>query len=108
MREHDRKTLESTDRIISVDGLQQFTTTAALCEYMDIVISVDTSIAHLSAALGRKTWILLAHTADWRWMRDRSDTPWYPSVRLYRQRVPGDWQEVFARVAADLRKELLI
>src|SRR6185437_5672234 len=107
VREHDRKTLSSTELIASVDELQDFTTTAALCECMDVIITVDTSVAHLSAALGRKTWILLAHTPDWRWMRDRSDTPWYPSVRLYRQKIAADWAEVFAQVAADLRKEFL-
>ncbi len=107
VREHDRKTLNSTDLIASVDELQDFTTTAALCECMDLIITVDTSVAHLSAALGRKTWILLAHTPDWRWMRDRLDSPWYPNVKLYRQRVAGDWQEVLARVVADMGKELL-
>jgi ADP-heptose:LPS heptosyltransferase len=73
---------------------------------MDVVLSVDTSIAHLSGALGHKTWVLVPFTPDWRWMRDRDTTPWYPSVKLYRQKVAGDWKELFARVATDLRREL--
>jgi ADP-heptose:LPS heptosyltransferase len=80
-----------------------FADTAALCECMDVVVSVDTSVAHLSGALGRPTWILLPHVPDWRWMLDREDTPWYPTAKLYRQKAAGDWNEVFARVAADLR-----
>jgi ADP-heptose:LPS heptosyltransferase len=72
---------------------------------MDVVISVDTSIAHLSGALGRRTWVLLSFTPDWRWMLDRNDSPWYPTAKLYRQKAVGDWNEVFTRVAADLHRE---
>jgi Flp pilus assembly protein TadD len=75
---------------------------AALCECMDVVVSVCTSIAHLSGALGRPTWVLLSALADWRWLRDRDDSPWYPTARLYRQHVRGDWTPVFERVASDL------
>ena len=82
-----------------------FVETAALCECVDLVISVDTSVAHLSAALGRKTWILLPFNPDCRWLLDRHDSPWYPSARLYRQARTGDWQEVLTRVAADLDRE---
>jgi Tfp pilus assembly protein PilF len=78
--------------------------TAALCECLDLIISVDTSIAHLSAALGRPTWILLPFNSDWRWLQERDDSPWYPTARLYRQRRAGDWPEVLARVAADLAR----
>jgi ADP-heptose:LPS heptosyltransferase len=70
------------------------------------VISVDTSVAHLSAALGRKTWILLPFGPDWRWLWDRDDSPWYPTATLYRQRVRGDWGGVLTRVAADLARLL--
>jgi tetratricopeptide (TPR) repeat protein len=80
-----------------------FVETAALCECLDLVISVDTSIAHLSAALGRKTWILLPYNPDCRWLLDRDDSPWYPSARLYRQARSGDWDGLLTRVAADLR-----
>jgi ADP-heptose:LPS heptosyltransferase len=61
------------------DDLLDFVNTAALCECMDVVISVDTSLAHLSGALGQRTWVLLPFTPDWRWMLDRDNSPWYPS-----------------------------
>ena len=67
---------------------------AVLCECLDLVISVDTSIAHLSAALGQKTWILLPFNADCRWLMDRCDSPWYGSATLYRQARSGDWDGV--------------
>jgi tetratricopeptide (TPR) repeat protein len=76
--------------------------TMALLSSLDMVITVDTSVGHLSAALGRPTWILLAHAPDWRWLRDREDTPWYPTVRLFRQETAGDWPAVMRRVAAAL------
>jgi Tetratricopeptide repeat/Glycosyltransferase family 9 (heptosyltransferase) len=82
-----------------------FVETAALCECLDLVISVDTSLAHLSAALGRKTWILLPFNPDCRWLLDRNDSPWYPSATLYRQARSGDWRGVLTRVAADLNRE---
>jgi hypothetical protein len=69
------------------------------------VISVDTSPAHLSGALGQRTWLLLPFAPDWRWLRDRDDCPWYPTMNLYRQKAAGDWNEVFSRVAADLQRE---
>jgi len=84
------------------DELHDLSDTAALCECLDLIISVCTSGAHLSGALGRPTWILLAFDAEWRWLHARSDTPWYRSARLYRQPAIGDWQGVFARVRADL------
>jgi hypothetical protein len=76
--------------------------TAALIAGLDLIITVDTMVAHLAGALGRPTWLLLKHDADWRWMADRTDSPWYPSMRLYRQAAPGDWGGVIARVAEDL------
>ena len=80
------------------DELQDFSDTAALCELMDIVISVDTSLAHLAGALGIPTWILLPLHPDWRWLLDRSDSPWYPSVTLYRQKSEGDWQALISEL----------
>jgi tetratricopeptide (TPR) repeat protein len=106
VREEDQRTLDSNPRIVGFDDEPDFINTAALCECMDIVISVDTSVAHLSAALGRPTWILLPFIPDWRWMAERDDSPWYPSAKLYRQTTVGDWDEVLARVAGDLRREL--
>ena len=69
---------------------------------MDLVVSVDTATAHLAGALGRPLWLLLAHAADFRWMLDRTDTPWYGSARLFRQDRPGDWAGVVGAVAAAL------
>lgn len=78
--------------------------TMALLSSLDQVITVDTSVGHLSAALGRPTWIMLAHAPDWRWLMDREDTPWYPTVRLFRQKVAGDWGDVMRRVGSALRE----
>lgn len=78
--------------------LLSFSDTAALIAHMDLVISVDTSVAHLSAALGKPTWVLLSHVPDFRWMLDRGDSPWYSSVRLFRQPRPRDWQSVLWQV----------
>jgi hypothetical protein len=63
---------------------------------------VDTSLAHLGAALGKRTWMLLPFNADWRWMSNRDDSPWYPTARLYRQTRAGDWSDVLCRVKEDL------
>jgi hypothetical protein len=110
VREEDRDVLESSPMIFSFDdhSLDFFVNTAALCECMDVVISVDTSVAHLSGALGLKTWVLLPFMPDWRWMLDRNDSPWYPTMRLYRQKTAGDWNEVLIGVAADLCREFRI
>ncbi len=109
VRPEDAASLAANPWISSFDSeLHDFSDTAALCECLDLVISVDTSPAHLSGALGQRTWLLLAFTPDWRWILDRNDTPWYPSVKLYRQTAVGDWAEVFARVATDLRREFPI
>ena len=82
--------------------LTDFAETAGAILNLDLVIAVDTSVAHLAGALDRPTWIMIACSPDWRWLLDRDDSPWYPSVRLYRQPAPGDWESVIARVAADL------
>jgi ADP-heptose:LPS heptosyltransferase len=84
--------------------LADFAETAALCELMDVVVSVDTSVAHLSGALGKPTWLLLPYHPDWRWHLRRDDSPWYPSVSLYRQTAAGDWTAVLEKVKADLER----
>ncbi|SDE30920.1 tetratricopeptide repeat protein [Sporomusa acidovorans] len=86
--------------------LTDFGKTAAVIEQLDLVITTDTSVAHLSGALGQKTWLLLDVTSDWRWFLDREDSPWYPSMRLFRQREAGNWPELLARVATSLRQEM--
>ena len=104
-----QKEVRAADRpaFDSFGGIQHFgadlVETAALCEHCDLVISVDTSIAHLAATLGRPVWVLLPFAADWRWLRGRDDSPWYPSVKLYRQPRIGDWEGVLQRVSADLQ-----
>jgi tetratricopeptide (TPR) repeat protein len=87
---------------IYCDELADLNETAALCEMMDLVISIDTSIAHLSAALGRKTWIMLQFVSDWRWLTERNDSPWYKSVVLYRQDKIGNWSYVVQEIEKDL------
>jgi Tfp pilus assembly protein PilF len=86
--------------------LTDFGETAALIENLDLVVTVDTSMGHLAGALGRPVWILIPKAADWRWMLDREDSPWYPSARLFRQQKPGAWDEPLARLSAALRQEL--
>ncbi|MDD2319079.1 MAG: tetratricopeptide repeat protein [Geobacteraceae bacterium] len=82
--------------------IKDFSDTAALIAHLDLVISIDTGVAHLAGALGKETWLLLPYAADWRWMLDRDDSPWYPHMRLFRQATPGDWQTVIAAVKACL------
>ena len=86
----------------AMDEVKDFADTAALCANLDLVISVDTSVAHLAGALGKPVWILSRHDGCWRWMLDRDDSPWYPTARLFRQAIPGDWDEVVSRVAQAL------
>jgi hypothetical protein len=107
IREADRLTLESSGNVrFFGPELKHFADTAALCDLMDIVISVDTSVAHLCGALGKPTWMLLPFCPDWRWLLERNDSPWYDSMVLYRQPSVGDWDSVFSRIAADLEATL--
>jgi len=82
---------------------EDFAHTAALMANMDLIITCDTSVAHLAGAMGLQTWILLPFAADWRWLRNRNDSPWYPTARLFRQPKTGDWATVIAEVAEALR-----
>ena len=86
------------------DALSDFSEAAALVSCLDLVISVDSGMAHLAGALGKPVWVLLRHTPDWRWLLDRDDSPWYPTARLFRQRRHDDWNEVVARVAVELQR----
>ncbi len=84
------------------DDLNDFSDTAAVLALVDLVISVDTSVAHLAAAMGRPTWVLLPFQPDWRWTLDGDRSPWYPQVRLFRQSAPGDWANVLSRLGEEL------
>jgi tetratricopeptide (TPR) repeat protein len=83
-------------------ALHDFAETAALISNLDLVIGVDTAVTHLAAAIGKPVWLLLPHVPDWRWLTTREDSPWYPTMRLFRQLSPGDWPEVFRRVTQSL------
>jgi hypothetical protein len=102
VREADKPVLEGCDIRHYGEELKDFTDTAALCELMDLVISVDTSVAHLAGALGKSTWVLLPYAPDWRWLLDRDDSPWYESVKLYRQTEDRLYAPVLERMALDL------
>ncbi len=95
----DKEFLESLPRVQDLSNqLRNFAHTAAAIAKLDLVITVDTSVAHLAGALAKPVWVLLPFAGDWRWMQKRSDSPWYPTMRLFRQPHPGDWAAVFAEV----------
>ena len=85
-------------------NLKDFAETAGLIENLDLVISVDTAVAHLAGAMGKTVWLLVPFPPDWRWLLDRADSPWYPTIRLFRQEPGGDWDGVIRRVAAELSR----
>jgi hypothetical protein len=102
-RPDDRATLlERTEIVDLTDRLTDFAETAALASRLDLVITVDTSIAHLAGALGRPTWVLLPYMPDYRWLLDRDDSPWYPTVRLFRQTATRDYASVLDSVRTEL------
>jgi len=106
-RPEDKATLAARSDIVDLtEHLTDFVETAALISCLDLVVTVDTSVAHLAAALGRPTWILLPFTPDYRWLLDREDSPWYPTVRLFRQDERRDYGIVLQRVREEL--EVLI
>ncbi len=97
------KTPPAGMNVLSLDEeIRDFEDTAAILSIADLLISVDSSPVHLAGALGRPAWVLLPFVPDWRWLLERTDTPWYPSLRLFRQESHGDWPGVIARVAAAL------
>jgi len=100
---------EVSDRFDVIDLAQRldltagaFMDTAAVMQHLDLVVTCDSSLGHLAGALGAPTWIALTLSPDWRWLLEREDTPWYPSVRLFRKKFVGDWSDVFERMAAAL------
>ena len=105
LRDADREMLRGLSGLIHLgDDIGDFDDTAAIIALLDVVISVDTAVAHLAGALGKPVLILLPHAADFRWMRHRSDTPWYPTATLIRQPLFGNWDGVIARLSDELRR----
>jgi hypothetical protein len=96
-------TTSAAHRVVPLPAGTELIDTTALIAELDLVISVDTGIAHLAGALARPTWLLLPFAPDWRWQLGRDDSPWYPTLRLFRQSQPGDWPAVVDRVAAALQ-----
>jgi hypothetical protein len=88
------------------EDCRDFLDTAAVMSQVDLVVTPETAVAHLAGSLGVPVWVVLSAVGDWRWMLDRDDSPWYPSMRLFRQTTPGDWDGVFERMACTLRHEL--
>jgi hypothetical protein len=106
LRDSDRALFDATPQIARLASpFRDFADTAAVIAQLDLVIAADTSVAHLAAALGKPTWILLPFAPDWRWLLDREDSPWYASVRLFRQSARGDWAGVIERVRQALLAE---
>jgi hypothetical protein len=104
VRDADRAALAQRGDILHFDDeLRDFGDTAALAQLVDLVISVDTAVAHMAGALGRKLWVLLPFAADWRWLERRTDSPWYPTATLFRQSRMDDWSDVVATVGSALR-----
>jgi tetratricopeptide (TPR) repeat protein len=104
LRPGDADLLASSPGLLALgDRLEDFADTAAVASLLDLVIAVDTSVAHLAGALGRPVWIMLPFAAEWRWLRQREDSPWYPTARLFRQDAPGDWAGLVARLVAAVR-----
>jgi ADP-heptose:LPS heptosyltransferase len=108
MPARDRETMKLFPCMTDLsDDLIDFGETAALMQNLDLIVTVDTSMGHLAGALGKPVWILIPKAADWRWMLDREDSPWYPSVRLFRQQKPGAWDEPMGRLRSALRQDLI-
>ena len=94
---------EQKREIVDLSGqIKSFADTAAIINQLDLVISVDTAVAHLAGALGKTVWVMLPFASDWRWLTERADSPWYPTARLYRQKSPGDWHSVITSIKSDL------
>jgi hypothetical protein len=103
VREADKELMSSVCRWHFGTDLEDFEDTAALISQLDVVVSVDTAVAHLAGALGARVWILLPFVPDWRWMVERTDTPWYPTARLFRQTLRGQWLQPIEAACRELR-----
>src|SRR5262249_22730818 len=103
LRPGDRDLLRASPALTHLgDAIEDFSDTAAIVSSLDLVISSDPSIVPLAGALGKPVWILLQCAADWRWLAERSDCPWYPTARLFRQPTMDDWESVLRQVGAEL------
>ena len=91
----------------NIDLKHKFVDTAAIIENLDLVISIDTAVAHLSAAMGKKTWVLLSNFHDWRWSIKTEKSYWYNSVKLFRNKKEKDWEKVMQKVLKELKKLLI-
>ena len=105
MRDKDRAAITAFENVhLPEKPLRDFADTADLLAELDLIVTIDTSVAHLAGAMGRPVWIMLPRGPDWRWGPDGSTTPWYPGARLFRQTEAGNWATVVAEVSAALRE----
>jgi ADP-heptose:LPS heptosyltransferase len=105
--ENDKASLAQFPGMMDLsEDLKDFGETAAVISNLDLVITVDTAIGHLAGALGKPVWIMLPKASDWRWLLKRSDSPWYPTARLFRQETPGAWDRVVQDIGAALTEWL--
>jgi len=103
VKEQDAAILRDHGVLALGEQLGTFSDTAAAIALLDLVVAVDTSVAHLAGAMGKATALMITFSPDWRWLLDRDDSPWYPSMRIFRQSAPGDWSGVTARLRDELR-----
>jgi hypothetical protein len=105
LRDADRETLRDLPQLVHFGSeLADFADTAAVISLLDVIVSVDTAVAHLAGAMGKPVIVLLPYAADFRWMRERCDSPWYPTAKLLRQPAFGDWDSVIVRLRDELRR----
>ena len=100
-----KRIINETTIIDATSEINDYADTAVIIEQLDLIISVDTSAAHLAGAMGKPVWVLLPFAPDYRWLLDRGDSPWYPTMKLYRQRSPGNWSDIFDEIERLLRAE---
>jgi hypothetical protein len=104
IRTEDQTTLRDSNILHFETDLTDFSETAALAKHMELIVSVDTSVAHMAGAMALPVWVLLPYNPDWRWLYDREDSPWYPTMRLFRQSERRDWSEVLDRIRHELER----
>jgi tetratricopeptide (TPR) repeat protein len=105
IRPEEASVLRSAGAVDLSERLKDYEDTAAFVDSLDLVITVDTSVAHLAGAMGKRTWIFLPFAPDWRWLLGRKESPWYPTATLFRQEEPGSWLSVLRRVESELRSD---